>query len=202
MARQATHRPQRASGASERRVVHRKRQPRLPVPAARGDDTARAQRVVEVGRVHLRALVRRACAQPGECMAHGAPRLRECAVARPILQIDRVEAVVQRSNVCCSGGRAQRRVVDALPAGTAAAGRTGAVHCRGLDSVRLAAAHLEAAVRDRALDEQARCLEGERLQEVHAVQARRAERRTRHLEVARAGEDDAAVHDVVVDDRV
>ena len=71
----------------------------------------------------------------------------------------------------------------------------------------LAAAHLEAAVERRALDEQPGRLDGERLQEEDAraaprAQRRRAAARARDLEVARAREDDAALHDVVGDERV
>ena len=73
------------------------------------------------------------------------------------------------------------------------------MHCCSPDGVGLAAAHLEAAVRDRALDEQAGRLDRERLQKVHATQCRRR-CCTRHLEVARAREDDAALHDVVGDE--
>ena len=57
-----TYRPQLARSAMEQSIVHRKGQARLAT-AARGHGRARAQRVVEVGRVDLRALVRRARAQ-------------------------------------------------------------------------------------------------------------------------------------------
>ena len=46
----------------EQSIVQRKWQARLAA-TARCDSRARAQRVVEVGRVDLRALVRRACTQ-------------------------------------------------------------------------------------------------------------------------------------------
>jgi len=68
---------------------------------------------------------------------------------------------------------------------------------RGLDGVRLAAAHLEAVVRDGALDEQPEGLSSERLKEEYTAQCRRRSS-TRDLEVPRAGEDDTALHDVVV----
>jgi len=55
----AAYRPQLAHGSLEQSIVHRKWQPRLAIPdATRGYGSTRAQRVVEVGRVHLRALVR------------------------------------------------------------------------------------------------------------------------------------------------
>ena len=98
-----THCPQLARCAMEHRIVHRKRQPRLAVPAAHGHDRARAQTVVEVSRVHLCALKRRACAQLRQCIARTAPCLHERAVARPILQTNRIETVVQRSNKDCVG---------------------------------------------------------------------------------------------------
>ena len=196
----AAHRPQLARRASQQRIVHRKRQPRLAVAAARLDHGARAQRVVEVRRVHLRALVgrtRKQARQSGDCAA---PRLHERAIARTVLQTDRVECVVERADAGRSGGRStQRRVVDALPGDGAAARRSGAVHrCRGGDCIGLTAAHLEAPVKDRAIDEHARRLDGERLQEENAAKRRRCpDRSARHLEVARAREDDAALHDVV-----
>ena len=98
---QRAHRPQLARSALQQRVVHRKRQERLALPAARRYGTTRAQRVVEVGRVHLRALVRRACAQPRHGIARTAPRVEERAIAGAILQADRVKAVVKRLDVCC-----------------------------------------------------------------------------------------------------
>ena len=72
---------------------------------------------------------------------------------------------------------------------------------RGLHGLGLATANLEAAVKDRALDEQIRRLDGERLKEEDAVQCR-TDSSTRHLEVRRAWEDDAALHDVVGHDGV
>ena len=77
---------------------------------------------------------------------------------------------------------------------------SGAVHrpC-GLDGVGLAAVDLEEAVRERALDQQTGRLDGKRLQEEDAAQTCRC-RRMRHLEVACAREDDAALHDVVGDE--
>ena len=132
---QRAHRPQLARSALQQRIVHRKRQARLALPAARRHGTTRAQRVVEVGRVHLRALVRRACAQPRQCIAGTAKRLHERAIARTVLQADRVKAVVKRvnvrrerwraqaggikdivqpSHVGCASERLQRRVTNAL----------------------------------------------------------------------------------------
>ena len=49
----------------EQSIVHRKGQARFAA-TARGHGGARAQRVIEVGRVDLRALVRRAGAQESE----------------------------------------------------------------------------------------------------------------------------------------
>ena len=70
---------------------------------------------------------------------------------------------------------------------------------RGLDGVGLAAAHLEAAAGDRALDEQAGRLDSERLQEVRTMQCRGLHRSTRHLEEARAREEDAALNHMIGD---
>ena len=106
-----TYRPQLARSALEQRVVHCKRQARLAFPAARRHDTTRAQRVVEVGRVHLRALVRRACAQPRQRVDRTTPRLHQRAVAGTVLQASRVKTVVERSNVHRTSRRTQRRVV-------------------------------------------------------------------------------------------
>ena len=96
---QCAYRPQLAQCGLEQRGVHRKWQARLTVPAARGDDTTRAQRVVEVGRVHLRALVRRTCPKPRCSTGCATPRLHERAVAGAVLQAHGVKAVVQRANV-------------------------------------------------------------------------------------------------------
>ena len=103
---QCAYRPQLAQCGLEQRGVHRKWQARLTVPAARGDDTTRAQRVVEVGRVHLRALVRRARAQPRQSNGLTSPHMRQRAVARPVLQANSVKAIVQRSHICCGCGEA------------------------------------------------------------------------------------------------
>ena len=151
--------------------------------------------------MHLRALVRQACAQPSQCIATTAPRVHQRAVAGAVLQANRIEAVVEHSHVGWARRRAQRCDVGAPPISCAGT-RTGAMHRRGLGGVRLAAAHLEAAVRDRDLDEETGRLDGERQQQVHAKQSRRSDRSTRHLEVARAREDDAALHDVVGNERV
>ena len=144
----------------------------------------------------LRAFLCRACAQPRHGIADTAPRLQQRAVARTVLQADRIKAVIERPNVGRMRRRTQRRVVDALPRSCTCC-RSGAVHRRRLDSVGVAAAHLEAAVRDRALDEHAGRLDGERLQEEHVVQCHRADCSTHHLEVARAWENDAVLHDMV-----
>ena len=82
-----------------------------------------------------------------------------------------VEAVVERPNIRCSRERAHRCVVDAPPSFAAGRHRSGAVHRqRGLNGLGLATANLEAAVKDRALDEQIRRLDGERLKEEDVVQ--------------------------------
>jgi len=100
---EATHRPQLAQRALQQRVVHRKRQPRLVAAAARADERARAQRVVEVGGVHLRALVSRAHTQPRHRLDRAAPRTHERAVARAVLQPGGVEAVVERADTGGAG---------------------------------------------------------------------------------------------------
>ena len=162
---QCAYRHQLARSALEQSVVHCKRQARLAFPAARRHDTTRAQRVVEVGRVHLRTLVRRAWAQPRQRVARATPRLHQRAIAGPILQASRVKTVVERSNIRRTGRHAQRRVVDALPS-DATGSRSGAMHRpHGLNGVGLTAVDLEAAVRDRALDHEVGSLDGERLQE-------------------------------------
>ena len=149
----------------------------------------------------MRALLRRAGVQLRQRIDRAAPRLHERAVAGAILQANRIKAVVQPPDVCCERRCALRRVVDGLPS-VAADSRSGAVHrLRGLNGVGLATANLEVAVRDCAIDEQIGRLHGERLQKVHATQCCRG-CRTRHLEVARAREDDAALHDVVGDEGV
>ena len=96
-----THRPQLAQSAMEQSIVHRKGQARLTA-SARGHGGARTQRVVEVGRVHLRALVRRACTQASQRIARATPRLDQGAIPRTVLQADRIKAVVQRHHVCCT----------------------------------------------------------------------------------------------------
>jgi len=96
-----THRPQLARDASKQGVVHRKGQARLAT-TARGHGSARTQCVVEVSRVHLRALVRRACTQASQRIARATPCVDQGAVPGTVLQADRVEAVVQRRHVCCA----------------------------------------------------------------------------------------------------
>ena len=151
--------------------------------------------------MQLRALMRRARAQPRQRTNSAAPRVHERAVRGAVLQADRVEAVVQRAHVGGARGHTQRLVVDAMPAWGVGGKRPRAVHWQVLGFRTLdAAAHLEAPVRHRAFNEQCP-LDGKRHQEVHALQRRRARRRPRHLEVARAREEDAAVHDVVGDER-
>ena len=71
-----------------------------------------------------------------------------------------------------------------------------------IEGIRLGAAHLEAAVRDCTLDHKTGCLDGKWQQKVDIMQCHRADRSTRHLKVARAREDDAALHDVVGDESV
>jgi hypothetical protein len=145
---QRAHRPQLARSALQQRVVHRKWQARLAFPAARRHSTTRVQRVVEVGRVHLRALVRRACAQPRQRVDRTAPCLHQRAIAGTVLQASRVKTVVERSDIHRTSRRAQRRVIDVLPS-VAAGECSGAVHHqRGLNGFSLATANLEAAVRD------------------------------------------------------
>ena len=142
---QRAHRPQLARSALQQRVVHRKRQARLALPAARRYSTTRAQRVVEVGRVHLRALVRRACAQPRQRVDRTTPRLHQRAVAGTVLQANHMKAVIQHSDVDGARMCAQRCEIDALHiAGIGS--RSGATHRHGINGVGLAAAHLEAAI--------------------------------------------------------
>ena len=98
-------------------------------------------------------------------------------------------------------------MVNGLPT-TAAAVRKGtrAVHshavCRQLRFVSATAAHLKATARDGALNVQAGHLDGQRLQEENGLQ-RRVSRgdcaccRTCELKVARTGEDDAGVDDMI-----
>ena len=82
----------------EQSTVHRKGQARLAA-TARGLGGARAQRVIEVGRVHLRALVRRARMQPRQRVARTTPRLHQRAVAGAILQAAHIEAIVEHFDV-------------------------------------------------------------------------------------------------------
>ena len=83
--------------ADGKRVINRKRQARIV--AARAHGGARAQRIVEVRRMHLRAFVRCAGAQARERIGLDGPRVRQRAVAGAVLQADRAEAVVQRADV-------------------------------------------------------------------------------------------------------
>ena len=85
----------------EQRVVHRKWQARLAA-TARGHGRARAQRIVEIGRVDLRALVRRACVQASQCMPRTTPCVDQGAIPRTVLQADRIETVVESCHVCCA----------------------------------------------------------------------------------------------------
>ena len=80
--------------------------------------------------------------------------------------------------------------------------RPRAVHRRALNGVGLAAAHLKAALRDRAFHHQGRRLHCEWLQEEDAVQRLGSCRSAAKLEVPRAREDDAALHDVVGNERM
>ena len=91
-------------------------------------------------------------------------------------------------------------MLDALP-NALAGGRSAAVHRRVLNGGGIATAYLEAAVREHALNERLDRIDSQGLQEVRAVQGLRPSR-TRHPEVARAGEDDVAVHDMVGDEGV
>ena len=77
----------------EQSIVHRKGQARLAT-TARCHGGARAQRIIEVGRVDLRALVRRACTQASQRIARATPRVDQGAIPGTVLQADRVEAVV------------------------------------------------------------------------------------------------------------
>ena len=198
-----THRPRlaRCCAALKKSVVHRKRQPRRAVALpARCKQRDRAQRVVQVGRVHYRALARRARPQTRHRSgATDAPRLRERAVARAVLQPHRVEAVVQRADERRARARASthRRRVDTLPRDIGGE-RARAVHRRVRERVVHAAAHVEAAVGHGALDVQPIGLDGQRLQEEDAAKALSRGRGMPHLEIARGGENDAALHHVVL----
>ena len=100
--------------------------------AARDGERAQAQRVVEVRRVHRRAIAWPKPTQPRRRIARTAPRPRERAVAGAVLQTERVKAVVQRAHVRRARRCAQRGVVGALPLGGRAR-RARAVHrARGL----------------------------------------------------------------------
>ena len=91
-----THRHrQLARRALQLRLFHRKRQPRLATlnPA---EERARAERIVEVGRVHERAVVGLAALQLCYSVGISAPRLRKRAVAGAVLKARGIEAVVER----------------------------------------------------------------------------------------------------------
>ena len=85
----------------EQSIVHRKGQARLAA-IDRGHGGARAQRVVEVGRVDLRTFVRRACAQASQRIARATPRVDQGAISGAVLQAERIEAIVKRHHVCCA----------------------------------------------------------------------------------------------------
>ena len=189
------HRKSVDSCAVESYIVHCKWQTRLRVICAHCNECCGAQCVIEVGRVYLSALMRRAYAQPRQPCACTAPRLHERAITGAVLQANRLETVVKQTNVTSTRVSAQRCVIDALR-NSVRATRSRTVHRRILQGIDLATAHLEAPTRCRALDEQAGCLQGEWLQELHIEESRCASR-SRHLEIARAWEDDASLHDVV-----
>ena len=95
--RAGAHRPQLASRALKQRAVHSKRQTRLTISAVRAYRT-QAQRIVEVGRMHLSAaVVPRASRQPCDACVATVPHVAERAVPRAILQADGGEAGVQRA---------------------------------------------------------------------------------------------------------
>ena len=92
-------RPQLAHTALEQRIIYGKRQARPATFTARHERN-RAQRVVKVGRMHLRALLRRACSQPRSRRVHAtAPCSYECAVRGAVLQPDSIEAIVQSAGL-------------------------------------------------------------------------------------------------------
>ena len=133
-------------------------------------------------------------------MRRAAPRPHQRAVARAVLQADRLEAIVQHADgrgVRARSG-SQRRTADAPPALWRSGGAR-AVQCRvRRQVVACTAAHLEAVAAHGTLDEQPGRLNGERLEEEDVSQRRPAPRRSaRHLEVAHAGEDGATLDDVV-----
>ena len=145
----ATHRPLLTQATVQQRSVNRKRQPSLAVVAftARNQRT-HAQRVVQVGRMHSRALMRRTCPKQRSRSHTTSPSLHERAVSGAVLQPDRRKAVVQRahSSRMRTPAATQRRAVNALlhaRRGEAAH----AVHLRVvLRDDGLPTAHLELAV--------------------------------------------------------
>eukprot|EP00966_Prymnesium_polylepis_P212841 4929254-Prymnesium_polylepis.3 len=190
--------------ATYQRIVHRKRQPcAITTSRIARHQRARTQRIVQVGRVHQRAVVRRAGPQTC-CRARlpaAAPRLAQCAVARPVLQPTSVEAVVQSARRRRRSAPPDKRLIDALRR-SSGTDRAGAMrgHTRRERLGRVAAAHLKAVATHHTLDDQPSGLEGERLQEEDRAQCSTAHGdRAGELEVAGTGEDDAALHDVVSD---
>ena len=91
---QCSYRPRLARRALEQCNVHRKRQACLAIPAARGHGRAHAQGVIQIGRMNLRAFVRRASIQATQCVFGTGPCSHKRAVAGAVLQADGVEAIV------------------------------------------------------------------------------------------------------------
>ena len=96
-----THRPQLARSAMEQSIVHRKGQARLAA-TARCHGGARTQRIIEVGRVHLRALQLCAHTQSGSRgVVSTCPQVAQRPVARTILQAHAVVHVIQCADLRC-----------------------------------------------------------------------------------------------------
>eukprot|EP00966_Prymnesium_polylepis_P196264 4548512-Prymnesium_polylepis.3 len=201
---EAAHRPQLAHRFLQSSVVYRKGQARLD-GAGRKHRPLGANRIVQIARVHHRALLRSPRTQLRPCILLTPPRSHQRAVAWSILQPTGVAFIVNCSHVGSEWAHAGKRLgaldVPPLPAHAAQCAR--AVHRRLCRRVGQTTAHLKAAVAHRTLDVQASPLHGQRLQKDHTLQLRLAFcRGTHHLQVARAREDHTALHDVVRNERV
>ena len=101
-AKSGAHRPRRARDALQPRVVHSKRQTSLAAAIAARGQGANTQRIIEVGRVYLRAL--KLCAHAQSCsrgVVSASPEVSYRPEARTILQAHAVIHVIERANLCC-----------------------------------------------------------------------------------------------------
>ena len=164
-------------GALQKGIVHSKRQLALSTGST-CNERIHAQRVVEVGRVHLRTLPISTRPQTRHRLTVATPRLRERAVARPIVQPRRVEYSIERTQADARHAVAAAVACVVHTPKRTRLGRAGsarAVHrrrrCHGqCPRSAFIAAHLKASAGYRALDVQPRRLSREWRYEEDAMQ--------------------------------